>query len=90
MTAAKKKPRVWAPKPTPETIASANKILDMAIQEKSLKNDADLSRLLDVQPCVISRIRNGNVRLTSETIIRLYQKAGLSMDVMLVARDGDL
>jgi plasmid maintenance system antidote protein VapI len=84
----KTKKREWAPRPTPETIDSANKLFDLAIKEKGLKNDADLCRLLELEPCVISRMRHGKVRVSSETIIRMHQRAGVSMEILLQARDG--
>jgi hypothetical protein len=47
--------------------------VDALVARMDLKNDAQLSRALLLQPPQISKIRNGQAPLTGETILRIHE-----------------
>lgn len=58
---------------------SNNTLLDTIITEGHLKNDAALSRLLNLAPPVISKIRHGKLNVSGDTIIRIHEEVGMSI-----------
>lgn len=53
--------------------AMNNDLLDTIITSMRLKNDAALSRLLEVQPPVTSKIRHGRLPIGSALLIRIHE-----------------
>jgi plasmid maintenance system antidote protein VapI len=49
------------------------KLLDAVKERYSVKNDAELSRKLDVPPPTISKIRSGKVSVSADMILRIHE-----------------
>jgi len=49
------------------------KLLDTIKEHYSVKNDAELSRKLDVPPPTISKIRSGKVSVSADMILRIHE-----------------
>ena len=62
------------------TAGNPNWLLDGLIDHLSLKNDAALSRALDVAPPVISKIRNRKLPVGPSILVRMYDVTGLSIN----------
>lgn len=58
---------------------SVQKLLDHVIEISKLKNDAALSRLLEVAPPVISKLRTGTLGLGSTMILAMHEATGISV-----------
>lgn len=56
-----------------------NKLLDALIEKLSLKNDAALSRILEVAPPVISKIRHRRLPVGASLLIRMHEVSDLSI-----------
>lgn len=56
-----------------------NRLLDALIEKLSLKNDAALSRMLDVNPPVLSKIRHGTLPVGASLIIRMQDVSNFSL-----------
>jgi hypothetical protein len=56
-----------------------NNLLDVIIGKMQLKNDAALSRCLEVQPPVISKIRHHRLPIAASMLIRIHEVTGLSI-----------
>lgn len=56
-----------------------NNLLDALIEKMELKNDAALSRRLEVQPPVISKIRHRRLPVGASLLIRMHEETGLSI-----------
>jgi len=56
-----------------------NKLLDKCIEMLNLKNDAALSRALEVSPPVISNIHSGKPLLGAAMIVRILRLTGMSI-----------
>ncbi|HJW53667.1 MAG TPA: hypothetical protein VJ577_00175 [Burkholderiaceae bacterium] len=56
-----------------------NRLLDALIDRLNLKNDAALSRALDVAPPVISKIRHARLPVGASMLIRMHEETGLSI-----------
>ena len=56
-----------------------NRLLDALIQNLRLKNDAALSRALDVNPPVLSKIRHGTLPVGASLIIRMQDVSNFSL-----------
>jgi plasmid maintenance system antidote protein VapI len=52
-------------------------LLDEVKQRYSIKNDAQLSRTLDVQPPTISKIRSGKINVSADMILRIHECLGM-------------
>ena len=59
-----------------------NKFVDLLVQTMTLKNDAALSRVLEVAPPVISKIRHGNLPVGASMLISAHEESGLSIKEM--------
>jgi plasmid maintenance system antidote protein VapI len=73
--------------PTKKTAAkhdakAANALLNDVINTKRLKNDAALSRALEVAPPVISKIRHGKLPVGDSMLIRLHEYTGWAIRTM--------
>jgi plasmid maintenance system antidote protein VapI len=53
------------------------KLLDAVKERYSIKNDAELSRTLDVPPPTISKIRSGKVNVSADMILRIHETLGM-------------
>lgn len=67
---------------SPQQIHNHNKFLDTLILTMSIKNDAALSRVLEVSPPVISKIRNGFLPVGATLLISAHEESGLSIKEM--------
>ena len=56
-----------------------NQLLDTLIERMRLKNDAALSRALEVAPPVISKIRHGKLPVGASMLIRMHEVSDLSI-----------
>ena len=56
------------------------RLFEYLMKRYRIKNDAELSELLCSSPSVISRIRNGDLRITAKMILFIYDKTGLSIE----------
>lgn len=56
--------------------------LDLLILTMSLKNDAALSRVLEVAPPVISKMRSGALPVGPTLLISAHEESGLSIKEM--------
>jgi hypothetical protein len=56
-----------------------NKFFDSLIEKLSLKNDAALSRLLEVTPPVISKMRHLSTPVGASMLIRMQEVSDLSI-----------
>src|SRR3954471_12190407 len=56
-----------------------NHLLDILIEKLNLKNDAALSRALEVAPPVISKIRHRRLPVGAPLLIRMHEVCGLSI-----------
>lgn len=56
-----------------------NNLLDALIQRMSLKNDAALSRALEVAPPVISKIRHRRLPIGASLLIRMHEVSDISI-----------
>src|SRR3569623_3837527 len=56
-----------------------NHLLDSLIERLALKNDAALSRSLEVAPPVISKIRHRKLTVGASLLIRMHEDSDLSI-----------
>lgn len=56
-----------------------NRLLDTLLQKMNLKNDAALSRMLEVAPPVISKIRHRRLPVGASLLIRIHETTGMSI-----------
>ena len=56
-----------------------NRLLDTLIKKLNLKNDAALSRALEVAPPVISKIRHRRLAVGASILIRMHEVSGLKI-----------
>lgn len=59
-------------KPPSPTVPGVNQLLDNLMQRGGLKNDAALSRALEVAPPVVSKLRHGTLPLGASLILRMH------------------
>jgi len=64
---------------TAKAAENGNALLDSIIARQKLKNDAQLCRLLEVQPPVISKLRHGHVPIGASLLIRIHEETGMSI-----------
>lgn len=53
------------------------KLLETLKEKYELKNDAEISRRLEVAPPVISRIRSGKSGVSADIILRIHENLGM-------------
>jgi hypothetical protein len=56
-----------------------NRLLDTLIEKLGLKNDAELCRVLEVQPPIISKIRHRKLAVGATILLRMHEKSELSI-----------
>ena len=56
-----------------------NQFLDELMAQFKLKNDAALSRVLEVAPPVISKIRHRRVPVSASLLLRMHEMSALSI-----------
>jgi plasmid maintenance system antidote protein VapI len=56
-----------------------NKLLDTLIERMNLKNDAELCRVLEVQPPIISKIRHRKLAVGATILLRMHEKSDMSI-----------
>jgi len=56
-----------------------NRLLDTLIEKLHLKNDAALSRALEVAPPVISKIRHNRLPVGASLLIRMHEVSEMSI-----------
>ena len=56
-----------------------NRLLDTLLERMNLKNDAALSRMLEVAPPVISKIRHRRLPVGASLLIRMHEVSDLSI-----------
>jgi hypothetical protein len=54
-----------------------NPLLDTLIQRMQLKNDAELCRVLEVQPPIISKIRHRKLNVGATILLRMHEKSNI-------------
>jgi plasmid maintenance system antidote protein VapI len=59
-----------------------NILLDAIIEKLNLKNDAALSRLLEVAPPVISKLRHGALPIGPTMLIRMHEISDMNIREM--------
>jgi plasmid maintenance system antidote protein VapI len=57
-----------------------NHLFDTLIEKMHLKNDAALSRALEVAPPVISKVRHRRLAISASLLIRMHEATGLSIN----------
>ncbi|MBS1187996.1 MAG: hypothetical protein H6R04_2014 [Burkholderiaceae bacterium] len=62
-----------------QRVYDPNNLLDTLIKLMSLKNDAALSRALEVAPPVISKIRHNRLPVGASLLIRMHEVSNLSI-----------
>ncbi|HWY36891.1 MAG TPA: hypothetical protein VNX68_19760 [Nitrosopumilaceae archaeon] len=55
------------------------RLLDALIEKLQLKNDAALSRILEVEAPLISKIRHGKIPIGGIMLLRMHDASGLSL-----------
>ncbi|RJG01912.1 hypothetical protein [Noviherbaspirillum sedimenti] len=56
-----------------------NHLLDFLLEKMALKNDAALSRKLEVAPPVISKIRHRRLPIGASLLIRMHEVTGMTI-----------
>ncbi|MFT5645028.1 MAG: plasmid maintenance system antidote protein VapI [Janthinobacterium sp.] len=56
-----------------------NKLLDTLIEAMNLKNDAELCRVLEVQPPIVSKIRHQKLAVGATILLRMHEKSDISI-----------
>lgn len=56
---------------------NTNNLLDTIMSKHALKNDAALSRFLEVAPPVISKIRHHRLPVGASMLIRMHEVSGM-------------
>jgi hypothetical protein len=56
-----------------------NRLIDGLLERLALKNDAALSRLLEVEAPTISKIRHRRVRVGAAMLLRMHEVSNLSI-----------
>ena len=56
-----------------------NRLLDTLIEKMQLKNDAELCRVLEVQPPIVSKIRHRKLAVGATILLRMHEKSELSI-----------
>jgi hypothetical protein len=56
-----------------------NRLLDHLVEHLNLKNDAALSRILEVAPPVISKIRHYRLAIGASLLIRMHEVSDMSI-----------
>ena len=63
-----------------KALQETHPLLDAIIKEFNLKNDADLARFMKVAPSMVSKLRHRTLSITGDTILRVYDTTGWSIE----------
>ena len=69
-----------------------NRVLDAIIRKTGLKNDAALSRALEVAPPVISKIRHNTLPIGATILLRMHEISDFSireLRALMIAPEGE-
>lgn len=61
-------------------VKATHPLLDAIIKEFNLKHDAALAKFLKIAPSMISKIRHRTLSVTGDTILRVYDRTGWSIE----------
>lgn len=64
---------------TTEYVYNPNKVLNAVMEKLGLKNDAQLSRALEVAPPVISKIRHYTLPIGATILLRMHEVSDISI-----------
>lgn len=64
---------------TTEFVYNPNRVLDAIMEKLELKNDAQLSRALEVAPPVISKIRHYTLPIGATILLRMHEVSDISI-----------
>lgn len=56
-----------------------HRLLDTLIEKMRLKNDAELCRVLEVQPPIVSKIRHRKLQVGATILLRMHEKSEISI-----------
>ena len=73
-----------SPKPALGPEYDPNRLLDSLIEKLALKNDAALSRVLEVEAPTISKIRHKRLRVGAAILLRMHEVSNLSIEELRV------
>ena len=73
---------------TQPTPYDPNRVLDAIIARLNLKNDAALSRALEVAPPVISKIRHHTLPIGATILLRMHEVSKLSIRELRALMEG--
>lgn len=62
-----------------EQTYNPNRLLDSLLQNMQLKNDAALSRMLEVAPPLISKIRHRRLPVSASLLMRMHEVTNMSI-----------
>jgi hypothetical protein len=63
----------------PQPRYDPNQLLNTFMMRLRLRNDAALSRKLEVDPAIISKVRHRRIPLGASVLIRMHEESGLSI-----------
>ncbi|MFL6708014.1 MAG: hypothetical protein ACJ8HI_07385 [Massilia sp.] len=66
-------------KPNDMAVYNPANVLDAIIAKLKLKNDAQLSRVLEVAPPVISKIRHRSLPIGATILLRMHEASSISI-----------
>lgn len=70
---------MFNPQKGPANGYNPNRLLDELHARLNLKNDAALSRLLEVAPPIISKVRHMRTPISSALLIRMHELSGMAV-----------
>lgn len=56
-----------------------NRLLDTLLTHQNLKTDAELARILRINPSVISKIRNAKARISASLLLDIHEMTEISI-----------
>lgn len=56
-----------------------NRLLDTLLLRQNLKSDAELARVLEINPSVISKIRNAKARISASLLLEIHEVTDISI-----------
>jgi hypothetical protein len=74
------------------SVYDPNRVLDAIINKLRLKNDAQLSRVLEVAPPVISKIRHNTLPIGATILLRMHEVSDFSireLRALMVSQDAE-
>ena len=71
--------KIAVTRPSAKPAYDPNNLLDSLIEKLNLKNDAALSRALEVAPPVISKIRHRRLPVGASLLIRMHEVSDLTI-----------